>query len=519
MFSKWFINILSRSLETKPLRSKTAVNQQKHVINNSMSATLEDLRTRLGGSYDFIVRDLRIAHHPSVICYMEGLIDHQLLSGVLEALVTSVSPDYSYPDIQKFLRTKITAGNTAIVSDIESLLLALLDGEAIILTEGAKQALSVSLAGGDKRSVEEPSGQTVIRGPKEGFTEDISTNVSLVRRRIRTSQLRLNLFRIGRLTKTKVVVAYIEGIVDPEVVAEIRDRLNSIDTDSILESGYIEEFIQDAHVTPFPTIINTERPDSVAGGLLEGQVAIIVDGTPFVLLAPVTFIKFFQSSEDYYQRYDISTFLRIIRLIAFFIAMLLPSLYIAVTTFQQEMLPTTLLISLAAQREGTPFPALIEAILMELTFEVIREAGVRMPRVIGPAISIVGALVLGQAAVQAGLVSGAMVIVVSFTAISNFVIPAFSMGAAVRLIRFVLMILAGTLGLFGVLVGLIPIIVHLISLRSFGVPYLMPFSPLIISNLKDYIVRFPWWAMRTRPKGIGSSENRQRQSNTGWKNE
>ncbi|MET3942300.1 hypothetical protein ABIC22_005112 [Paenibacillus sp. PvP094] len=315
---------------------------------------------------------------------------------------------------------------------------------------------------------------------------------------------------IGDYTQTSVAVAYIQGIAKPEVVAEVTKRLSSIRTDSILESGYIEEFIQDAPITPFPTLINTERPDTVAGSLLDGQVAILVDGTPFVLIGPVTFFNFFQTTEDYYQRYDISTFLRAIRLLSFLVSLLLPSTFIALTTFQQEMIPTTLLISLAAQREGVPFPALLEALLMEITFEVIREAGVRMPRAIGPAISIVGALVIGQAAVEAGLVSGAMVIVVSFTAISNFVIPYFSMATAVRLMRFPFMLLAGTLGLFGILVGAVPLLVHLISLKSLGADYMMPFSPFYKSNMKDLIMRVPWWAMKTRPnEKAGPNKTRQ----------
>lgn len=298
-------------------------------------------------------------------------------------------------------------------------------------------------------------------------------------------------------------MAYIRGIADPEVVKEISRRLDSINTDSILESGYIEEFIQDGVWTPFPTIYNTERPDTVAGSLLEGLVAILVDGTPFVLIAPVTFFRFIASSEDYYQRYDLASFLRIVRMASFFLALLLPSFFIATTTFHQEMLPTTMLITLAAQRENTPLPALLEAMLMELTFEVIREAGVRMPRAVGPAISIVGALVLGQAAVQAGLVSAAMVIVVSFTAICNFVLPAINMAGAVRLLRFGLMLLAGLFGLYGVLAGLVPILVRLVSVNSFGVPYMMPLAPFYTSNMKDLFVRVPWWKMKKRPKMIG----------------
>ncbi|MDG0793863.1 spore germination protein [Cohnella ginsengisoli] len=224
----------------------------------------------------------------------------------------------------------------------------------------------------------------------------------------------------------------------------------------------------------------------------------------FPLFFRSPFSNFFLSSEDYYQRHDIASFVRMIRFIAFFVSLLLPSLYIAVTTFQQEMIPTTLLISLAAQREGVPLPALLEALLMELTFEVIREAGIRMPRVIGPAISIVGALVLGQAAVQAGLVSGAMVIIVSFTAIANFVIPALGMSAAIRLMRFLLMALAGSFGLFGVLAGMIPLLLHLVALRSFGVPYLLPIAPLKWMNFKDLFYRLPWRALTERPAVFGS---------------
>jgi spore germination protein KA len=387
-----------------------------------------------------------------------------------------------------------------------------MEGISIIMLQGCTVAISANTAGGDHRAVEEPSSQTVVRGPKEGFTENINTNLSLLRRRIKSPALRVVYRQIGRQTRTHVAVVYMKDIAKDSVVQEIMSRLDRIDTDAILDSGYIEEFIQDAPFTPFPTVQNTERPDAAAGGILEGQVAIIVDGTPFVLLAPATFIRFLQSSEDYYQRFDIASFLRLIRYGSFFASMLLPSLFIAVTTFHQEMLPTPLLISLASQREGVPFPAVVEAIAMEATFEVLREAGVRMPRVIGPAISIVGALVLGQAAVQAGLVSAAMVIVVSFTAIANFVIPAINMAIAARLIRFVMMILAATLGLFGIMSGLMVLLIHLASLRSFGVAYTVPFSPFIWPNWKDVIVRLPHWAMKQRPFEISSAKNRNRQS-------
>ncbi|MFC4306039.1 spore germination protein, partial [Cohnella boryungensis] len=256
----------------------------------------------------------------------------------------------------------------------------------------------------------------------------------------------------------------------------------------------------------FPTIYNSERPDTVAAGLLEGKVAILVDGTPFVLLVPGLFIQFFQSAEDYYQRSDSSSLLRILRYVSFLIAMLAPSAYIAITTFHQEMLPTGLLINLAAQREGVPFPAFVEALLMEITFEILREAGVRMPKNVGQAVSIVGTLVIGQAAVDAGIVSAAMVIIVSITAISSFVIPAVNMSISVRMIRFLLMGLAASFGLFGILMGTLLLVLHLCSIESFGVPYMQSFSPFNWDDQKDGLVRLSWKRMLKRPRVTGRAD-------------
>ncbi|WP_311772734.1 spore germination protein [Cohnella xylanilytica] len=481
---------------------------QEALSPSSLASALNQLRERMGNSSDFIVREF--ADGPSApprmaVCYLTELVDQEQLSLLLDSLVAETrSDDDDAERIEADLRTRIRVGNVRRVHSSDEILAAVLAGEAAILSDGVAGAIAASVQGAPKRSIEEPSSQTVVRGPKEGFTEDLNVNLAQIRRRIRSPDLRVEERLVGRYTQTRVSAVYIEGIARPEVVEELRRRLDAIDIDSVLESGYIEEFIQDKSFTPFPTIQNTERPDTIAAHLLEGHVAVLVDGTPFALVLPVTFFKFFLSSEDYYQRYDIVSLVRIIRFISFFVSLLLPSLYVAITTFQQEMLPTTMLISLAAQREGVPLPALMEALLMELTFEVIREAGIRMPRVIGPAISIVGALVLGQAAVQAGLVSGAMVIIVSFTAIASFVIPSIAMSAAIRLVRFGLMFLAGTFGLFGILAGLVPLLVHMASLESFGVPYLMPVAPLRFRNFKDLVIRVPWRLMKSRPAVIGS---------------
>lgn len=491
-------------------------------LSRRLETNLDTIRQELGNSSDVTIRSIRDVQDRVVaaIVYIDGIVNFDtinqlLLKPVMQRIheLSSNGSSLSASKLEALLAGgTIQLGRVLEIGDWDHLFTELLSGSSIVLLEGSAVAISAATRGGEKRSVEEPSSQTVTRGPKEGFTEDILTNVSLIRRRIKSKLVRVEFRTIGRLTSTSVGIIYLQGIAQDSVVEEIRRRLSRIDVDGILESGYVEEFIQDEAWTPFPTIANSERPDAIAAGILEGQVAIIVDGSPFVLLAPVTFVKFLQSSEDYYQRYDMATFLRILRIVSFFVSMLLPSLYIAITTFHQEMLPTPLLISLAAQREGVPFPALIEALLMEITFEVLREAGVRMPRVIGPAISIVGALVLGQAAAQAGLVSAAMIIVVSFTAIANFVIPALNMAIAARLIRFAMMLLAATLGLFGIMSGVMILLIHLVSLRSFGVPYLAPFAPVRTSNLKDVVVRAPWWKMNKRPVTMVARENQTRQA-------
>ncbi|MCG7382053.1 spore germination protein [Paenibacillus sp. ACRRY] len=517
MLFRW----MKRVFQSQPLPQKSEKsfqNQPKPFakLDPSLSNTLSTIREAFKDSPDFVVREFAesaACDTPLAVCYIEGLTDPVLLIELMEHVVHLVNTAPSIEELRAddVVRKTLPMGHIENLDSPDLIYRAILTGHVVVLVDGENYAIAVPVSGGERRSVQEPTSQTVVRGPKEGFTEEINTNMTLIRRKIRTPDLKFLMHHIGDVTQTSVAVTYIDGIAKPEVVEEVKKRLNSIRTDSILESGYIEEFIQDAPITPFPTMINTERPDTVAGSLLDGQVAILVDGTPFALIAPVTFFNFFQTTEDYYQRYDISTFLRAIRLMSFLVSLLLPSTFIALTTFQQEMIPTTLLITLAAQREGVPFPALLEALLMEITFEVIREAGVRMPRAIGPAISIVGALVIGQAAVEAGLVSGAMVIVVSFTAISNFVIPYFSMATAVRLMRFPFMLLAGTLGLFGILVGAVPLLVHLISLKSFGADYMMPFSPFYKSNMKDLILRVPWWAMKTRPNEK-AGQNKTRQS-------
>lgn len=490
--------------------------KEVHYLSAELDENIRLLKQIFSDCSDVSFREFYIgtpARIKGLVIFVEGLVEKQMLNNnLLKSLMYDlpnlpVAEQINKDNAAKVIKERLMPfGEAAETADMIEMVNLILAGDAAFLIDGSGKALMPCTKGWDKRSVEEPETETVVRGPREGFTESLRTNTVLIRRRIKSTRLKMENMKIGLLTKTDINIAWIEGIADNRVVQEVRDRLGRINTDSILESGYLEEFIEDAPFSLFPMVNYTERPDKVAAALLEGRVAILTDTTPMVLLAPVTFVEFLQSTEDYYLKYFYASFLRLLRIVTLNIALLLPALYVAIVTYHQELLPTPLLISIAAAREGVPFPAFVEALLMETTFEVLREAGVRLPRPVGQAVSIVGALVIGEAAVTAGLVSPAMVIVVALTAIASFTIPSYSGSFAIRLMRFPIMAAAAVLGLFGIMAALLALLIHLCSLRSFGVPYVSPIAPTSWRDLKDVIVRVPWWKMFTRPRLIGYKE-------------
>ncbi|MHA7966819.1 spore germination protein [Paenibacillus sp. CAU 1782] len=482
----------------------------------SLKDNLDELKKNLRNSSDLEMRPLGSELAPNIAMiaiYISDLTDEAKLNEyILRPLMSTIlRTDARNEKLVHIIHERVVeVGAAYITTEIDECIQRLLDGYCLLLVEGAACGLLIHISNMEGRQVSEPTAETVLRGPQQSFNENIGTNINLLRQIIRSPNLHIENLQVGTETRTQVALIYLDDVAAPETVETIRSRIEALQINSVLESGYIEALIQDRIYTPFPTLKNTERPDAIAGGILEGQIAIMVDGSPFVLLAPVTLFQLFHSPEDYYNRFDIATFLRLIRFTAFVISMSLPALYIAVTTFHQEMLPTTLLITLAAQREGIPFPGLVEALLMELTFEVLREAGVRMPRAIGPAISIVGALVLGQAAVEAGIVSAGMVIVVSFTAICNFVIPQLNIAISARLIRFTFMLLAGVFGFMGIVAGVLTVLIHLAGLESFGVPYMSPLAPFDWSKMKDNFIRAPLkFLIKRQPRNVVNRRSKQ----------
>ncbi len=462
--------------------------------------------------YDIVLRRFTVGKDRTecLLAYIEGIVDKTRVNdNILKALMTETrqAEDKGGPvgpgSLMEMVRnTSISVGRVEEVFTMKEVVRHILAAGCVLFMDGSSHALVIHTIGELGRSVEQPVSETVVRGPFEAFTERLNVNTALLRKRIKSPDLKMEKFVLGRLSKTDVVLVYVRGLADEGTLDEIRERINRIDTDMIVDSSYIEQFIQDSPFSPFPQAEAAEKPDGCAAALAEGRFVILVDGSPISILVPAVFVHFLGSSSDYYERFYFASFIRLIRYISLLIALLGPSIYIALTTYHQEMIPTPLLINIAIGRAEVPFPAIIEALLMEITFEILREAGVRLPPPVGQAVSIVGALVVGEAAYQAGIVSRAMVIVVAITGIASFTIPAFNTGISIRLLRFPIMFLAAALGVFGIIMGVLTILIHMASLRSVGVPFLSPITPVSLGDWKDAVVRFPLWSLRTRPAFI-----------------
>ncbi len=485
-----------RYLLQSPNKKKTTACSATPLYDD-VNKNIERLLNELGNSSDVSFRMVESPYQNTLkaaVIHLDGLADENIINeNIMTPLIQWLkesSQVVTVEEIEKQIPQMLTVSQLTIKENWHEFVSAVLTGDTVILLNGSSKIFIGNTKKLQSRAVTEPTSQTVVRGPKDSFTENLRTNTSLIRARIQDPNLRLDSMKIGSVTHTDIGIMYIQGNADERIVEEIKERLKGIKVDGILESNYIEEFIRDDRTTIFPLLLNTERPDAVVGNLLEGRIAIIVQGTPFVLIAPAIFSQFFQSPEDYYQNDYISSFLRILRFGSFFLSMYASAIYLALITHHQGLIPNTLMVSLMAQRERVPFPAIVEMVVMELAFEMLREAGIRMPRAIGPAVSIVGALILGQAAVEAGFVSAAVVIIVAISAISNFTLPSTSIVNAARGFRFILILISAFIGLYGILLMTLCIWLHISSLRSFGIPYFSPFAPFDFKEQKDTLARF-----------------------------
>lgn len=438
-----------------------------------------------------------------LVSYIEGLVDKTILNqDVVRPILdyfSSIKAQDKPTRIYELIEECIISNNE--VKEIESLQQAvykIVSGDAVLFVDGSSRALVVGVRAPQGRQVEEPDTEVSIRSSREGFVENIGTNMVLIRKRIKSSNLKFERMQLGTQTKTDICICYIKGLANEEIVNEVRNRLKKIRCDAILDSGYIEQYIADNRLTLFPLVGNSEKCDKLVAKLLEGRVAILCDGTPYILTVPYLFVESIQTADDYNDHAFFASFMRILRLLALAVSIMLPAMYVALVSFHHTVIPFKLIIALASSRQGIPFSPFVEALLMIAAFEFLREAGIRMPRTIGQALSIVGAIVLGEASVNAGIASNLMVIVVAITAICSFIVP--PLMRVTMLLRFIFLIAANLFGFMGILCVGVTVIIHLCRLRSFGIPYMAPFSPLTAADLKDSFIMVPIWAMISRPK-------------------
>ncbi|MCX8130181.1 MAG: spore germination protein [Clostridia bacterium] len=459
--------------------------------------------------FDITVKDRSIS---AFMIFIDGMTDRKVINdNILQPLMLlsnletkgdlkSIS-EYIRKNIMPFNQVKEVKQYQKIVDDVNF-------GGCGIFVDGMDSALTADVKGWGARGIERPNTELVIRGPQEGFNETLRTSTALVRKRLKDEDLIVENMEIGKRSKTPISMMYIKDIANKSLVDEVRRRLKSIKVDYINESGELEQFIEDNTLLPSPQIISTERPDRVATMLIDGKVAVAVHGSPFVLVMPTTVHTLIQSPEDAYLRFPYGTMLRFIRLLGILLSLLLPGIYVAITNYHHEMIPTDLLFAIEAAREKVPFPSVVEILIMEIAFELIREAGIRIPGPIGPTLGIIGALILGQAAVEANIVSPILIIVVAVTGIGSFAIPNFSLAFGFRIVRFAYIFLGALAGFLGITTGLFLQGMWFVSAKSFGIPFLAPFGPRTNGTVFDTLLRLPIWKQEYRPDYISPKAKR-----------
>lgn len=480
------------------------------LVSKNLQENIQIIKDTLRDCDDVVYRNIEIGKDKTraSIIFIDGLVDKIVISEfAIESLLNTEDLKSNLGNIKANIAEKASLQHLAIhdvkeEEDLNKVIDFILAGETILLIDGSNKALILSTRAWPARGVQEPQTETVVKGPRDGFTETIRFNTALVRRRIRDPKLKIKTLKVGRRSKTDVAIMYIEDIVNEKLLKEVFKRIESIDIDAVGESTTLEFLIEGNYLSPFPQTESTERPDAVAASILEGRVAILVDNTPFAILVPTTIGTLFQSTEDYYTKWPMASITRGVRYVAAFLTVLSPALYIAVTSFHPGLIPSVLAFYVAASRVNVPFPAVVESFLMELTIELLRESGTRMAGPIGTTIGIVGGIIIGQAAVEAGIVSPLKIIIVAVATISFFAISNYEWALSLRVIRFIFMILAAIFGLYGVMLGIVILMTHFAKLESFGIPFTSPYSGIGLKDgdLKDTLVKAPPQKLQYRPK-------------------
>jgi spore germination protein KA len=515
----WLLNLFGRNSQAGgPLKKPYPVEPEQE--NRLLSKKLDDNKQVLAEIFDrcsdLVSREIRIGKQgPTRVLavFFESLVKLETLKeSMTEPLQTAQTPP-SGVTMEWLMEEAIPNARVLMYNRWVDVAGEITKGLVALFVDGQDRALLLFAPENVDRPVMMPQTESVARGSLDAFNENGRINLALVRKRLHTTRLAVEKVDIGEITKYKVAIIYLKGYVYDGLVEEIKTRLQRIRIDGVLGSGQIEELIQDGPYSPVSAIGVTERPDRVASALLQGKAALILDNDPFSLIVPTTLATDMQSPEDYYNRYWFASFIRLLRWISLMIALFAPAFYVAVTTFHPDLIPNTFLSSILSSRASVPFPGMVEALVMVLAFEVLLEAGIRLPKAFGQTIGVVGAILIGQVAVTAGLVSPVVVLTIALTAIASYTLASLNLSTGLRLLRFVLIVAAGFLGLFGVMAAFTAATFQLCALRSFGVPYLAPLAPLSLGDLKDTFIRVPIWAMRMRPRVQGYVEPIKQNSN------
>lgn len=489
---------------------------EKEEIHKKLQVNMEYLKKRytIPDNGDIVLREFEIAAKDETISafiiFFDGMTDRNVINhNILQPLMilSSLEIKGDKKNLELYIKNKLLPHNQIqlrkkfgeVINEINF-------GSCGVFIDGIDTAFTCDVKGWEHRGVERPNNELVLRGPQEGFTELLRVNTALVRKLIKDENLIAETVEVGIRSNTPCSLMYIKDIANESLVNEVRRRLKGIKLDYIIDSGELEQFLEDHTFMPVPQIVATERPDRVASMLTEGRVAVVMNGSPFVLVMPTTNYDLLHSPEDSYVRFPYANLLRIVRIVAVFLSLLLPSLYIAITNFHHEMIPTDLLLAIEASREKIPFPSVIEILIMEFSFELIREAGIRIPGPIGPTLGIIGALILGQAAVAANIVSPILIIIVAVTGIGSFAIPSFSMAFGFRVLRFGYIFLAAMAGFLGITFGLFVHGMWLATSKSFGVPFMAPFGPKTKRAFEDQLLRSPIWMQEERPDYLNTTK-------------
>ena len=539
----------AESVESNDEVKTDEINSQKdpESVFPSLSVNLDFLKVKYNTliNSDIVVREFTLTarnrQYGAFLIYIDGMVDTKIINDfVLEPLMLrnransydgnetrvvseAISNNITVRKVKKFdlvdyiYNSLVPQNAVKKKKSFNDILPDINMGNCLLFVDTIDTAFSIDAKGFKQRGVDSPKNETVIRGAQEAFTEAIRTNTSMIRRFVNNENLVIESLSVGKVTKTKCAVCYMKDIANDDLVAEVKYRLNNLDIDTIISSGQLEQLIEDNSKCSLPQMLSTERPDKAANHILSGRVVVIVNGSPYVLIMPCVFVDFLSSAEDPNLKFQYANLLKFVRLVAFFITLLLPGLYVAITNFHQEIIPTELLFAIVASRESVPFPIIVEILAMEISFELIREASLRVPSPIGTTIGIIGALILGQAAVEASIVSPILIIIIAITGITSFAIPDFYLSFHLRIARFLYIIAGFLAGFLGIGIVLFGHLILLCSLKSFGVSYLVPYIPATSKNNKAYFMP-PFWSREKRPDFLNSKRpKKQERVSMKWK--